>query len=170
MKIEVLKTIHLDAGFQIAPNWPWSRKMTMPSQFAAITSSSIFWRCFVSLVKFSYWPKFHVNIITGSGLWHFFSQGIDQKPGNRKYPGQSFVQYLETGWVRDIKLSTDISNEILLNTTKCQGYILDYFWVIKGKPTGVEVKLPTNLPPTQIRVDFMKIIYFILFLITFFIN
>ena len=25
-----------------------------------------FWRCFVSLVKFSYWSKFHVSIITGS--------------------------------------------------------------------------------------------------------
>ena len=26
---------------------------------------NFFWRCFVSLVKFSYWSKFHVNIITG---------------------------------------------------------------------------------------------------------
>ena len=26
------------------------------------------WRCFVSLVKFSYWSKFHLNIITGSGI------------------------------------------------------------------------------------------------------
>ena len=28
----------------------------------------LFWRCFVSLVKFSYWFKFHINIITGSGV------------------------------------------------------------------------------------------------------
>ena len=28
----------------------------------------LFWRCFVSLVKFSYWSKFHINIITGSGV------------------------------------------------------------------------------------------------------
>ena len=27
-----------------------------------------FWRYFVSLVKFSYWSKFHVNIIVGSGV------------------------------------------------------------------------------------------------------
>ena len=27
---------------------------------------SLFWRCRVSLVKFSYWSKFHANIITGS--------------------------------------------------------------------------------------------------------
>ena len=29
---------------------------------------NFFWRCFVSLVKFNYWSKFHVNIITGSGV------------------------------------------------------------------------------------------------------
>ena len=28
----------------------------------------LFWRGFVSVVKFSYWSKFHVNIITGSGV------------------------------------------------------------------------------------------------------
>ena len=28
----------------------------------------LFWRCFVSPVKFSYWSKFYVNIITGSGI------------------------------------------------------------------------------------------------------
>ena len=27
----------------------------------------------------------------------FFSDGIDQKSGNRKYPRLSFAQYLETG-------------------------------------------------------------------------
>ena len=36
----------------------------MTSQFLDMTSSSnFFWRRFVSLVKFSYWSKFHVNII-----------------------------------------------------------------------------------------------------------
>ena len=29
------------------------------------------WRCFVFLVKFSYWSKFHVNIVTGLELWQF---------------------------------------------------------------------------------------------------
>ena len=49
-----------------------------------------FFSCsFVSLVKFSYWSMFHVNIITGSG--------IDQKSRNRKYPCLSFAQDLEKG-------------------------------------------------------------------------
>ena len=30
------------------------------------------WRCFVSLVKFSYWSKFHVHIVTGSGITIIF--------------------------------------------------------------------------------------------------
>ena len=33
---------------------------------------NFFWRCFVSLVKFSYWSKFHVNIITGCGIVTIF--------------------------------------------------------------------------------------------------
>ena len=36
-----------------------------------------FWRCFVSLVKFSYWFKFHVNIMTGSGIMR---DGFTWKP------------------------------------------------------------------------------------------
>ena len=39
------------------------------------------------------------------------------------------------GWVKDTKFDMDVSNEILLNAAKCQGYSFDYFWVIKGKPT-----------------------------------
>ena len=32
-----------------------------------------FWRFYVSLVNFSYWSKFYVNIITGSGIITIFS-------------------------------------------------------------------------------------------------
>ena len=31
-----------------------------------------FWSCFVSLVRFSYWSEFYVNIITGSGVMTIF--------------------------------------------------------------------------------------------------
>ena len=53
----------------------------MTSQFSDMKSSSIFWRCFVSLVKFSYWSKFHVSIITGSGIMTiFFYKGLTRNP------------------------------------------------------------------------------------------
>ena len=46
-----------------------------------------FWRCFVSLVKFSYWSKFHVNIITGSGVMTiFFCKGLTRNPDIRNTP------------------------------------------------------------------------------------
>ena len=52
-----------------------------------VVNVNFFWRCFVSLMKFSYWYKFHVNIITGSGvLTIFFCTIFYQKSGIRKYP------------------------------------------------------------------------------------
>ena len=48
----------------------------------------------------------------------------------------------------DTKFGTNVSNRMLLNAAKFQGYSFYRFWVIKGKPTrGVK------LPPTQIRVN-----------------
>ena len=53
----------------------------MTSQFADMTPSSIFWRFFVSSVKFTYWAKFHVNIMTGSGVMTiFFYEGLTRNP------------------------------------------------------------------------------------------
>ena len=41
----------------------------------------LFWRCFISLVKFSYLSNFHVNIITGSGIMPiFFYKGLTRNP------------------------------------------------------------------------------------------
>ena len=114
-----------------------------------------FFSCsFVSLVKFSYWSMFHVNIITGSS---FLLQGLDQKSGNRKYARLSFSQYLETGQVRDTKLGTNVSNEMLLNAAKYQGYSFYCSWAIKGESTGTRVGGEGGeiTLPTKIRVKFM---------------
>ena len=55
-----------------------------------------FWCRHVSLVKCSYWSRFHVNIITGSGVITIFVyDGFDQKSENWKKTLMSFVQYLE---------------------------------------------------------------------------
>ena len=126
--------------------------MTITSQFTDITSSSNFWRCFVPLVKFSYWSKFHGNIITGSrAMTIYFYKELNQKSGNRKTLVWILRNIIRLGWVSNIKFGTDVSNEMLLNVAKSQGYSLHCFWVIKGKPTG-GVKLPTSHPTTQIRV------------------
>ena len=61
--------MHPESGFQTAPTWLYSEKMPMASQFSDMTLSlNFFLRCFIFLVKFSFWSKFHVNIFTGSGV------------------------------------------------------------------------------------------------------
>ena len=54
----------------------------MTSQFSDMTLLSIiFCHCFVSTVKFIYWSKFHVNIITGSGVKKIsFYKGLTRNP------------------------------------------------------------------------------------------
>ena len=52
------------------------------------------------------------------------------------------------GQVRDTVFGAIVSNKMLLNATKCQGYSFYCFWVIKGKLTG-----NGKIPPTQIRVN-----------------
>ena len=44
---------------------------------------------------FSYWSKFHVNIMTVSGVMIIFFS-VDHKSGNQKYTCLSFAQYLGT--------------------------------------------------------------------------
>ena len=56
---------------QKSKKWPWRHN------FPTWHQHQIFGRCFVSLVKFSNWSKFHVNIITGSGITTiFFYKGL----------------------------------------------------------------------------------------------
>ena len=124
----------------------------MTSQFVGMTSSPIFWRRFVSFFKFSYWSKFPVSITTGSrDLIIFF---LRDWPEIRKSEivcrkSSEFCQILGIVRVRDTNCGTDVSNEMLLNISKCQGYSSYRFWVIKRKPTGEDKITP---PPTRIRL------------------
>ena len=95
-----------------------------------------FWCCFVSLGKFSYWSKFHVNIITSSRvLAIFFHKGLTKNLEIGNIPVWLLSNIWRLGWVRNTKFGTNVSNEMLLNDTKGQGYSFYRFWVIKGKPT-----------------------------------
>ena len=113
-----------------------------------------FWRCFVSLVKFSYWSKFHVNIITGSGIMTiFFYKGLTRNPEIGNTHVWVFPNIWRLGWVMDTTFGTNVSNRMLLNAAEFQGYSFYRFWIIKGKPTGGRGKI--NPTPTQIRVNDM---------------
>ena len=126
----------------------------MTSQFFEMTSLLIvFWRCFVSLIKFSYWSKFHVNIITGSGVVTiFFYKGLTRNPEIGNNPVWVLPSIWRLGQVRDTKFGKNVSNKMLLNAAKHQGYSFYRFCVIKVKPTGGKIT------PTLIRVkDIVKI-------------
>ena len=99
-------------------------------------SVNVFWRSFVSLVNFSCWSRFHVNVITGSRVMTIlFYKGLTRNPEI----GNTSVWVLPNIWrrgqVRDTKFDTNVSNEILLNAAECQSYSFCRFWIIKRKPT-----------------------------------
>ena len=113
----------------------------------------LFWRCFVSPVKFSYWSKFHVNIIFGSGIMTiFFYKRLTRNPEIENTLFWVLTNIWRPERVMDTKFGTNVSNRTLLNTTKLQGYSFYSSWVIKGKPTGGVKLPPLPLPATQIRV------------------
>ena len=107
-----------------------------------------FWRCFVSFFKFSYWPKFHVNIITGSEIITIsFYKGLTRNPEIGNTP----VWVLSNIWrlreVMDIKLGTNVSNKVLLNAAKLQGYCSNRFWA----------KYPPPLLPHRLGLSKWKV-------------
>ena len=59
-------------------------------------------------------------------------------------PSEIFPNIWRLGGLRDTTFGTKISNKMLLNAGKCQGYSFHRFWVVKGKPTGGKI---TPLPP-----------------------
>ena len=122
------------------------------------SSSSFFCRCFVSLVNFSYWSKFHVNIITGSGIMTiFFYKGLTRNPKI----GNTSVWVLPNIWrlgrVIDTNFSTNVSNRMLLNVATFQGYSFYRFWVIKRKLTGGRVKLSPSPPRSGLNVKVLNL-------------
>ena len=90
--------------------------------------------CSISLVNFSYWPKFHVNIMTGVTKI-FACKGLTRNLEIVNTPVWVLPSIFRPGEVRDTGFGPNVSNKMLLNALKCQGYDFYRFLVIKGKPT-----------------------------------
>ena len=118
-----------------------------------------FWRCFVYPVKFSYWSKFHVNIITGSGIITiFFYKGLTRNPEIGNTPVSVLSNIWELGQIMGTKFGTNVSKKMLLNAAKFQGYRFYRSWVIKEKPTRGGVKLPPLYhPPPRSRLNHLTL-------------
>ena len=87
--------------------------------------------CFVFLVKFSFWSKFHVSIITGSGVmtisfYMWLTRNLEI--------GNTHVWVLPNIWrlgrVRDTKFSTDVSNKTLLNAENVKVSMFKYILLL----------------------------------------
>ena len=114
-------------------------------------SSSIFIRCLVSFLNF---------------LLSIFVSVINFLTENPEI-GSIPIWVLPSTWrlrrVSDTKFGTNVSDEVLLNAAKCQGYSFYRFWVIKGKPTGggAEGKIthppPPPPPPPPPRLGLIKL-------------
>ena len=145
MKTWILQTIRFPDCSKSAINWKSDKDVPI---FWHDVNVKFFGRCFVSLINFSYWSKFHVNMITGSGvITIFFYKGFTRNPEIGNTPAWVLLNIQRLGQVRDTKFGTYVSSEILLKAAKCQGYSFYRFCVIKGKPTGGKIT-----PATQIRV------------------
>ena len=119
---------------KLAINWKNINDVTI---FRHDVIVKFFWRCFTSLVKFSYWYEFHVNFITGSGVMTIsFNMRLTR---NLEIPPSEFCpisgDWDEVG-IPNLAFGTSLSNKMLLNAAKCQRYSFHRFWVIKGKPIG----------------------------------
>ena len=80
------------------------------------TIIKFFWRCFVSLVKFSYWSKFHVNMITGSGVMTVsFYKGLTRNLEIGNTPVRVLPNIWRLGQAKNTKFGTNVSNKRLLN-------------------------------------------------------
>ena len=130
-----MQTLCPESGLRNAPNRSKIKKMTMTLQFCDMTSTLIFfWRFFVSLIRFSYWSKFHFNINTVSGIMTiFFYKGLTRNPEIGNTPVWDLPNIWRLGQVIDTKFGTNIFNKILLNAAKFRVTALTVFELLREK-------------------------------------
>ena len=73
----------------------------------------VFWGCFLFLVKFSYWFKFHGIIIIGSWvITIFFYKKLTRNPEIRNTPISVLPNIYKLGQIKDIKFGTNVFREM----------------------------------------------------------
>ena len=75
--------------------------------------------------------------MTGSGVMTIFVyKELTRNPKIGNTPVSILPNSCRFRRASDTKFGANVSNKLLLNTAKCQGYSLYYFRVIKKNPTG----------------------------------
>ena len=141
-----------ESGFWVAPNWPYIRKITMTSQFLTWRHHQIFLTLFIFLIKFSYWTKIHVNIITGSGVMIIFLRDWPEIRKSEIPPSEFF------------SISGDQGKLGIPNLA--QGPLIKFYWMLQNARViafTVSELLRENqwgervkLPPPPLRLGLMN--------------
>ena len=125
----------------------------MTSQISEMTSST--WRFFVSVVKFSYWSKFHVNIVSGSGIMTiFFYKGLTRNPEVGNTPVWVLPNIWRLWLVVVTKSGTNVSNRMLWMLQNARVTAFTAFELLRENQLGGGDKIN---PP--LRVNNYKNIY-----------
>ena len=114
---------------------------------------------FVSLVNFSYWCKFHIGVITGSGVKTIsFYKQLTRYPETRNNPFWVLPNIWRLERVWNTKFGKKVSNKMLVSAAEWQSYSFYQFWGMNRKPTvgrvGVNFPLPPPIP-NQTSVKFI---------------
>ena len=127
-----MQTLCPESGHQTAPNWPKIQKMTMTSQLPNMTASSNFFEVVLFLL---------LSLVTGPSfmsisslvleLWQFSFIRDWPEIWKSEIPPPS--EFCPSGdwdevWVSNL---AQMSNKIVLNAAKFQGYSLYRFWDVK---------------------------------------
>ena len=78
-----------------------------------------------------------------------FYKGFTRNPEIGKTLARLLPNIWRLGWVKNTKFGRNVSNKMLLNSAKCQGYSFYRFWVINGETTGGKI----TPPPTRLGLS-----------------
>ena len=114
--------IHLQDCSKSANNWKKNGDVKICWDDVIIT---IFWHFHVSLVKFSYWSKFHVNIIMRSRVTTIF---VYKRLIRNPKIGNTLVWVLSNTWVEleipDLAEMSLMKNQLMLPNAKFTAFIV----------------------------------------------
>ena len=120
--------------------WQWLQKLLHD------VIVKLFWRYRVFFVKISYCSKFHVNIMTVSGVMTIFLyKELTRNPEIENTPVWFLPNIWRLGQVWNTKFCTNVSNKLLVNGAKSHGNTFYSFLFIKRKPTRGDYLPPNGL-------------------------
>ena len=111
-----------------------------------------FRRCLVSPVTSSYWFRFHVNIITDSGVMI-----ISLRDWNTRVWVLPNIWSL--GQVKNTKFGTNAFSKMLLNATKCQVYSFTVSELLRENHQGVKLPRPNQIKSYELEIMNQNAIY-----------